>query len=474
MNEDLTKLLTILVVFIIGMVSAGAVILTINTSNDGDSDGDPILPEPVNQLPLASMFTSSVTAHPYEEITFDASSSTDPDGTIVSYLFDFGDDTTPLLQEDPLTTHSYKITGEYYVDVEVTDTNGTVNENVMEIMIIVEEEIPQEVITTSSRSIDDFDEAFETVDASPLAAPPDEENPVGEEDEHPAPDIPVPDLNFTTAVEDPEFPELDTLEIEDPEMDLEFGELDDENAGYEAAMDWEDAEEEFIATMDENQDADEGIDNLEADPVTDFQEDFGTFRQHRDSNDTEKHFSYRSIQLVNVSVHDGNDDGNPESSHTQTVSYEAIGSEENPRYESFYSSEVRLFDNNSDGIHNYLRINQFGFESVDMDGDGNAEYSLISLRVIVVYDNNTDGNPELEAIRFEDFVAYRNDTSSDNLSYVSLWRLTAVRWDPDSDGEANGHLFKVEGYIMEDEDQDGTPEVQWHVEYEGNGDEEEP
>ena len=89
-------------------------------------------------------------------------------------------------------------------------------------------------------------------------------------------------------------------------------------------------------------------------------------------------------------------------------------------------------------------------------------------------DNNTDGTPELEALKFEDFVVYRNDTTNDNLSYVSLWRLTAVRWDGDSDGEADAHHFKVEGYIMQDEDQDGTPEVTWHIVYEGNGEEEEP
>ena len=424
-------------------------------------------------------------------------------------------------------------------------------------------------------------------------------------------------------------------------------------------MVWEDAEEELVYFIEVYPDADQV--NLDADPVHFFLKDFGTFERQRDSNDTQKHFSYRSIHVVNVTTHDGNDDGNPESSHTQVVSYEAIGREDNPRYESFYSSEMRLHDNNSDGIHNYLRINQFGFESVDRDGDGNPEYSLISLRVIVVYDNNsdgnpdyahafevtfvrvdrnddghaefqaahfrdlkiwdensdgnfrlfaarewgarsrdanndsnaeyaavtgkrlvmfdntsdgkpnyaqyrhfavatrdmnsdgehdlvlsafegwtvrdnhnstsdgnpelilgtkaylrhnsirnstvasfenlvlfdnssdgvhnhlhytkvawlsadnnTDGNPELEALRFEDFVAYRNDTSNDNLSYVSLWRLTAARWDQDSNGEADGQSFKVEGYIMQDEDQDGTPEVQWHVEYEGNGDEEEP
>ena len=363
---------------------------------------------------------------------------------------------------------------------------------------------------------------------------------------------------------------------------------------------------------------------------------------------------------MNVTVSDIDDDGNPESSHTQTMSYEAFGNEENPTYESLYSSEIRMHDNNSDGIHNYLRINQFGYESVDRDGDGNAEYSLISLRMILVYDNNSDGNPdyasafevtfvrvdrnddghaefqaahfaqlqiwdensdgnfrlfsavewnsqsrdanndtnsefaamtgmrlvmydntsdgkpnyaqytrfgiasmdlnddgqnglmitvferwtvrddhnetsdgnpeeilgtkaylkynanrntsvasfenlvlhdnssdgvhnhlryskvawiskdnnsngnqEFAALKFEDFLVYKNDTAIDNPSYVRIWRLTAVHWDFDDDGEADGRHYKSEGYIMQDEDQDGTPEVQWHVIFEGDIEDEE-
>jgi PKD repeat protein len=54
-------------------------------------------------------------------ITFDASSSYDPDGTIVSYGWDFGDRDTGTGE---VITHSYSSAGDYDVTLTVTDNDG--------------------------------------------------------------------------------------------------------------------------------------------------------------------------------------------------------------------------------------------------------------------------------------------------------------------------------------------------------------
>jgi PKD repeat protein len=59
-----------------------------------------------------------------ETITFDASASVDTDGTIVKYVWDFGDENTSKV-EDRAITHSYTVAGEYTVKLKVVDDHGT-------------------------------------------------------------------------------------------------------------------------------------------------------------------------------------------------------------------------------------------------------------------------------------------------------------------------------------------------------------
>ena len=58
------------------------------------------------------------------EITFDASSSFDPDGFITNYTWDFGDNATDC---GKLTTYTYSAPGNYTVTLRVTDDGGAVN-----------------------------------------------------------------------------------------------------------------------------------------------------------------------------------------------------------------------------------------------------------------------------------------------------------------------------------------------------------
>ena len=57
-------------------------------------------------------------------ITFNASNSTDPDGTIENYEWDFGDGEKA---EGEIVTHSYSSAGNYTVKLTVTDNEGAAN-----------------------------------------------------------------------------------------------------------------------------------------------------------------------------------------------------------------------------------------------------------------------------------------------------------------------------------------------------------
>ena len=58
------------------------------------------------------------------EIFFDGSDSYDPDGTIESWLWTFGDDTTSELQNP---THTFSKKGNYTITLEVTDNLDATN-----------------------------------------------------------------------------------------------------------------------------------------------------------------------------------------------------------------------------------------------------------------------------------------------------------------------------------------------------------
>ena len=74
-------------------------------------------PEP----PVASFTYSPLSLQVNDSITFDASGCSDADGTIVSYIWDFGDGDTSTSQNP---THTYNQEGAYTVTLTVTDDDG--------------------------------------------------------------------------------------------------------------------------------------------------------------------------------------------------------------------------------------------------------------------------------------------------------------------------------------------------------------
>jgi hypothetical protein len=80
-----------------------------------------------NQAPVASFTFSPSNPLIYDNVTFDASASYDPDGSIVSYKWDFGDGNITTVT-NPIITHVYTTaasTVNYTVTLTVTDNEGS-------------------------------------------------------------------------------------------------------------------------------------------------------------------------------------------------------------------------------------------------------------------------------------------------------------------------------------------------------------
>jgi hypothetical protein len=73
--------------------------------------------------PVASLVVSPVTGNAPLAVTADAGGSSDPDGSIASYRFDFGDGTVVGPQPSPVASHAYGA-GSWTATVTVTDDDG--------------------------------------------------------------------------------------------------------------------------------------------------------------------------------------------------------------------------------------------------------------------------------------------------------------------------------------------------------------
>ena len=78
-------------------------------------------PPPGQQPPVARFVATPSSTKPGVLVTFNASSSYDPDGTIVSYSWDFGDGS---LGSGASVTHAYLLPGTYNVTLSVTDNQS--------------------------------------------------------------------------------------------------------------------------------------------------------------------------------------------------------------------------------------------------------------------------------------------------------------------------------------------------------------
>jgi len=82
----------------------------------------------LNQLPVAAFTYLPNNPHVHHIISFDASASYDPNGSIVSYEWDFGDNTTG---SGITINHVYDVAGEYQVTLTVMDNGGAQDQIIM-------------------------------------------------------------------------------------------------------------------------------------------------------------------------------------------------------------------------------------------------------------------------------------------------------------------------------------------------------
>ena len=119
------------------------------TDNDGATDTATVTKTVRNQSPVASFTESAHTVNTGETIYFDASDSYDPDGTIVSYEWNFGDGTTGT---GVTVQHSYSQNGIYTVTLTVTDDDGATDTD--EATKTVENQGPVAAFTESAHTVD--------------------------------------------------------------------------------------------------------------------------------------------------------------------------------------------------------------------------------------------------------------------------------------------------------------------------------
>jgi|GEM_PF-746722 len=95
------------------------------TSTNDNPPGGPSEPSgPANHPPHANLTTSTYHSFVNETLNFDASHSTDVDGTITRYAWDFDDNTTTT---GMTATHRYTQAGVYHVTLTVTDNGNLTN-----------------------------------------------------------------------------------------------------------------------------------------------------------------------------------------------------------------------------------------------------------------------------------------------------------------------------------------------------------
>lgn len=90
-----------------------------------------------NLKPVADFTCSESQGYAPFTVTFNASLSYDLDGTIETYIWDFGDDSSRQ-SESRLEGHTYTSAGSYIVELIVVDDDGQESEPSRKLLIVLE------------------------------------------------------------------------------------------------------------------------------------------------------------------------------------------------------------------------------------------------------------------------------------------------------------------------------------------------
>lgn len=107
---------------------------------------------PLNSPPVASFTSNPSSGNRPLNVSFNAAASRDPDGTIVSYEWDFGDGYSGVGET---TTHTFNTAGTYSVELTVTDNEGA-RGSTSHSIAVTEAPVIQYRVTTS-QLLDEYD-----------------------------------------------------------------------------------------------------------------------------------------------------------------------------------------------------------------------------------------------------------------------------------------------------------------------------
>ncbi len=130
------------------LVGSYTVSLTV-TDDDGDTGSvtsNITVSEPPNSPPTAVMTAMPEAGHAPLDVIFDAVGSSDSDGSISGYSWDFGDGNSGF---GVTTIHTYPVSGSYVAMLTVTDNDGDTNSALFEIVVDVQNIPPSAVFSTN-------------------------------------------------------------------------------------------------------------------------------------------------------------------------------------------------------------------------------------------------------------------------------------------------------------------------------------
>lgn len=106
-----------------------------------------------NFFPVPAFDADPLSALTLEDVTFDGSSSSDPDGTLASFLFDFGDGNDTGWVSTSIVTHAYSDDGNFTASMRVKDDKGGSSDE-RSVNITIENRAPVAIIGTDDPSME--------------------------------------------------------------------------------------------------------------------------------------------------------------------------------------------------------------------------------------------------------------------------------------------------------------------------------
>ncbi len=117
--------------------------LTVTDNNGATGSATKTLPLPPSNQPVASFTASPSTGRAPLEVSFDASASSDSDGEIVTYDWDFGDGSTA---SGVTVDHTYTSSDDYTVELMVVDNDGATDTATETISVAPEQNEPPNAV----------------------------------------------------------------------------------------------------------------------------------------------------------------------------------------------------------------------------------------------------------------------------------------------------------------------------------------